>query len=111
VLLVRRVNEPQQGYWSLPAGFVEADEDPKHAAERECLEETGFEVRVTDLLDVISGREHPEGASIIILYQGEIIGGQAKPQDDVDAVAFFGAHEVPPLAFEATRIAIERWRA
>jgi ADP-ribose pyrophosphatase YjhB (NUDIX family) len=110
VLLARRVNEPQQGRWSLPAGFVEADEDPKDAAVRECFEETGFKVRVTDLLDVIAGREHAGGASIVILYQGQIVGGQAIPQDDVDVVAFFDAQELPPLAFEATRIALARWR-
>ncbi len=28
VLLVRRVNEPYRGMWTLPAGFVDADEDP-----------------------------------------------------------------------------------
>jgi ADP-ribose pyrophosphatase YjhB (NUDIX family) len=111
VLLVRRVNEPQRGRWSLPAGFVDADEDPKDAAARECLEETGFEVRVRDLLDVIAGREHPGGASIVILYLGEIVGGQAKAHDDVDAVGFFEARELPPLAFEATRIALGRWQA
>ena len=43
VLLVRRVNEPYRGRWTLPAGFVDAGEDPRRAAERECLEETGLQ--------------------------------------------------------------------
>ena len=34
VLLVRRVNEPFRGLWTLPAGFVDAGEDPARAAER-----------------------------------------------------------------------------
>jgi len=42
VLLVRRANTPQKGMWTLPAGFVDAGEDPAQAAERECLEETGL---------------------------------------------------------------------
>jgi len=56
ILLVRRVFEPHKGEWTLPAGFVNAFEDPARAAERECLEETGIIVHATVLHDVISGR-------------------------------------------------------
>ena len=42
VLLVRRAWDPQRGYWSLPAGFVDEDESPPEAALRECREETGL---------------------------------------------------------------------
>ena len=31
VLLVRRVNEPFRGLWTLPAGFVNGGEDPAQA--------------------------------------------------------------------------------
>ncbi|NMC77840.1 MAG: NUDIX hydrolase, partial [Chloroflexi bacterium] len=61
VLLTRRINPPYQGCWTLPAGFVDAHEDPVKAAARECLEETGLVVQVTDLLDVLAGREHRNG--------------------------------------------------
>jgi ADP-ribose pyrophosphatase YjhB (NUDIX family) len=111
VLLVRRVNAPEQGKWSLPAGFVDADEDPRQAAERECAEETGLQVRAGDLLDVIAGREHAAGASIVLVYRGEIQDGEAHPGDDADQVGFFAPHELPPLAFAATRRALERWQA
>lgn len=57
VLLVRRANEPYRGLWTLPAGFVNGNEDPAEAAARECLEETGLSVHVTRVLDVIAGRE------------------------------------------------------
>ena len=111
ILLVRRSVEPEIGKWTLPAGFVEGDEDPQATAVRECQEETGLEVRIGGLLDVIHGREHSSGASIVIIYTGEIVGGELAPNDDADAVEFFASSELPPLAFTATEHAIGVWSA
>ena len=102
VLLARRVNDPQRGLWTLPAGFVDAGEDPARAAERECFEETGLSVRVMRVLDVIAGREHERGADFVIVYQAEILGGIISPSDDADAVEWFEYDKLPPLAFIAT---------
>lgn len=103
VLLTRRIYEPDRGKWSLPAGFMDAFETPELAAERECLEETGLQVRVTGLLDVLGGREHPNGADIFILYRAEIVGGKLDAGDDADQVGFFARDQLPPLAFITTR--------
>jgi ADP-ribose pyrophosphatase YjhB (NUDIX family) len=103
VLLVRRAMVPKQGAWSLPAGFVDDGEDPKESAVRECREETGLEVRIDELLDVIYGKEHERGASIVILYAAERIGGRLEAGDDADEVGFFSPDDLPELAFEATR--------
>jgi 8-oxo-dGTP diphosphatase len=103
VLLTRRVNDPQRGLWSLPAGFIDAGEDPAQAARRECLEETGLKVKITSLLDVIAGREHTRGADIIIVYRAEVVSGSIQAGDDADKVEFFARDQLPPLAFYATR--------
>ncbi|MGE5375019.1 MAG: NUDIX domain-containing protein [Bacteroidota bacterium] len=103
VLLARRINEPFRGMWTLPAGFINGGEDPAAAAVRECLEETGLSVRVTRVLEIISGREHPRGADFIIVYQAEVLGGELRPADDADAVEWFGRDQLPPLAFRATQ--------
>ena len=103
VLLVRRANDPQRGLWTLPAGFVDAGEDPARAAERECLEETGLQAQVTGLLDVVFGLEHARGAHIVIAYRAEIVGGSLQPGDDVDQAAFFERQALPPLAFSTTK--------
>jgi 8-oxo-dGTP diphosphatase len=102
VLLVRRANDPQRGLWTLPAGFVDAGEDPAEAVRRECREETGLEVRTTGLVDLLYGQEHPRGAHIFIVYRAEIIGGTLQPGDDVDDANFFSLHDLPPLAFKTT---------
>jgi 8-oxo-dGTP diphosphatase len=103
VLLVRRANDPRRGLWTLPAGFVDAGEDPVRAAAREALEETGLRVQIGALLDVMYGQEHPGGAHIILFYQGEIISGDMHAQDDVDRAAFYNLNQLPPLAFSTTQ--------
>jgi 8-oxo-dGTP diphosphatase len=108
ILLVRRANEPFRGLWTLPAGFINGGEDPAAAAARECLEETGLHVRVTRVLEIVSGREHERGADFIIVYQAAVLGGELKPDDDADAVAWFARQSLPPLAFRATQLVLSR---
>jgi 8-oxo-dGTP diphosphatase len=108
-LLVKRANVPERGKWTLPAGFVDAGEDPEEAAIRECLEETGLHIHIHSLLDVFSGKEHERGADIVILYRGSVESGSPKAGDDAMDVAFFGPEGLPPLAFDATRKAIQCW--
>ncbi|HPP62021.1 MAG TPA: NUDIX hydrolase [Anaerolineales bacterium] len=103
VLLVRRVNEPFRGLWTLPAGFVDAEEDPARAAARECLEETGLVIRVTRTLEVVAGREHPRGADFVIVYAAEVESGVLHAADDADKAGWFEMSDLPPLAFLATK--------
>ena len=107
VLLVRRVNEPFRGLWTLPAGFINGGEDPAEAAARECLEETGLSVRVNRVLEIISGKEHPRGADFTIIYQANVLNGELKPDDDADAAEWFARDNLPPLAFRATQKVLE----
>ena len=53
VLLVRRAKAPRAGRWSLPGGRQRLGETLRGAAAREVREETGVEVEVTALLDVV----------------------------------------------------------
>jgi len=103
VLLVRRVNEPFRGLWTLPAGFVNGGEDPARAAERECLEETGLNVKVSRVSEIIYGREHERGADFVIVYLADVLGGELSPADDADAVEWFAWDQLPELAFKATQ--------
>jgi 8-oxo-dGTP diphosphatase len=52
LLLTKRAIEPWLGLWCAPSGFCVGDEHPINAAEREALEETGVQVRVTGHLGI-----------------------------------------------------------
>jgi len=108
VLLVRRANEPFRGLWTLPAGFVNASEDPAEAAARECAEETGLVVKITGILDIHAGREHPRGSDFIIFYRGQVEGGMLLADDDADAVEWFERGSLPGLAFRSTKTILEQ---
>ncbi len=109
ILLTQRLYDPFKGHWALPAGFIDAGEDPRRAAERECLEETGLVVESLDLLDMDSGREHPHGADIILIFRARLIDGNIHAGDDAAAAAFFSKADLPPLAFKATQQIVQNW--
>ncbi len=111
VLLVKRANDPMKGFWALPAGFVDAEEDPQAAARREVLEETGFTAQIDRLIDVYHTPNDGGLASIVIAYAGSILSGELHPDDDAEDARWFTQDTLPPLAFLPTRRLIERWQA
>jgi len=59
--------------WSLPGGFVEAYETQKHAAVRETLEETGYEIHVDGF---VGEYYRPQFRTIRCIYRGYVVGGE-----------------------------------
>ncbi len=110
VLLIQRANDPMEGYWALPAGFMEWDEDPAAAAQRECLEETGLVVKIDGLLDVFHTPDDGGLADVVIAYTAHITGGEMAAADDAAAVAWFTRDAIPPLAFLPTQRLIAQWK-
>ncbi|MEM7224807.1 MAG: NUDIX hydrolase [Pseudomonadota bacterium] len=53
VLLIRRGKAPKAGSWSLPGGRQKLGETVRQAATREVAEETGVEIEILRLLDVV----------------------------------------------------------
>ncbi len=111
VLLVRRANDPGKGGWALPAGFVDDDEDPQRAAERETLEETGLIVKADRLIDVLHRPDADGLADIVIAYGARMVGGSLAAADDAEDAAWFSADALPPLALETTKKVIGAWLA
>jgi 8-oxo-dGTP diphosphatase len=66
-----------------PAGIVEYGEDPKEAAIREALEETGLEIKIVRDLgwSFISYQDFP-GPTLYVLFEAQAIGGELREGDE-----------------------------
>ena len=110
LLLVRRGVQPGKGLWALPAGYVDAGEDPRVAAAREAREETGLSVEVGRVVDVypsaVTGGHR--GASFFLAFEAAVVGGELAAADDALDAGFFGPDDLPELACESTRDAVRR---
>jgi ADP-ribose pyrophosphatase YjhB (NUDIX family) len=112
LLLVQRANEPYQGWWMLPAGFVEYGDSAEATARREATEETGLQVELTGLQGVYFGTDDPRDIAHLVAYTARVVGGTLSPADDAAAAAYFGSDELPDqIAFEGQRQAIRAWAA
>ncbi len=103
LLLVRELSD---GGWTLPGGWVDINETPSHAVEREVLEESGYEVRAEKLLALYDRRKHGHPEYIFHLYKlyfrCELVGGQPKNSHETADAAFFAEDEIPPLSIGRT---------
>ncbi len=88
VLLIERGKDPLKGWWTLPGGLVETGECLECAVRREILEETGLEVRPSEVVAVferimpdIEGRT--EFHYVIVDYLCEFKSGYLRPASDV----------------------------
>jgi 8-oxo-dGTP diphosphatase len=67
------------GFWELPGGKVEPDEDPRAALARELHEELGVEVDVLDVVDV-SFHRYEEKSVLLLFYRVQRRPGSAEPR-------------------------------
>jgi ADP-ribose pyrophosphatase YjhB (NUDIX family) len=92
------------GTWWLPGGGLEFGESPRECLVREFLEETGLDVRVRGVLDVVSDvtdivREPVRLHSIRLIYEVEVALGSARPESDgsTDAVQWVRYRQLQDL--------------
>jgi 8-oxo-dGTP diphosphatase len=111
VLLVKRRNDPYKDCWHMPAGYVEVDEEPARAAEREALEETGLVVQAQHLVDCYLDTEDPRGNVLILIYDAIIVDGKLTTNNEVEALDFFSLQQLQklPLAGMSAEKEISDW--
>jgi ADP-ribose pyrophosphatase YjhB (NUDIX family) len=112
ILLVKRGIQPWRGFWYLPAGFVEADESPRQAAEREGFEETNLKISAMRLIDVYFYNDDPRGNGLLILYAGKITSGTIKLNPEAQEIRYFSREEISSLqlAGGSHNLAIQEWK-
>lgn len=105
ILLIRRDIEPARGLWSYPGGYMDRGETAPSAAAREVFEETGLVVSCRRLLGVYS---YPTSIVVVIVYEAEILSGQASPGPECSEARWFLPGDIPwsELAFPSVRQAL-----
>ena len=111
ILMVRRApGASREGYWSIPAGFVDYGEEVRTAAARELLEETGLEAEIGEVAFVASNFHDPAKLTVGVWFEGTVTGGTLQAGDDADEVGFFPLDDLPELAFDTDREFLGRLR-
>jgi 8-oxo-dGTP diphosphatase len=124
VLLARRRNPPDAGFWGFPGGHVEFGESLMAAAVRELREETGLVAEPLELLPLLEERKHNEQGRchahfILVPVRFAYAGGDPLAGDDADEVMWWtpgtplegaSSEGVESLAWHALRNAGHRDR-
>lgn len=109
IVLIQRGHPPHKGEWTLPSGFVEADESAEEAAIREAEEETGLKVEIIELANINSFPEGPPVSGIMIFYRMRPIGGELRAGDDASDAKVFQPADLPLLPFRTHREMLAEW--
>lgn len=119
VLLIQRNKAPARGVWTVPGGRVELGEQLIAACRREFKEETGLDVDIVELIEVVerfgkrdNGR--PQYHFVIFDYLVTVRGGELSPGSDAADAVFTKLEECDLPLTEGLRPVIEkartRWR-
>jgi len=109
VLLGKRLGSYGRGKWGLPQGYIEYDEDFLTAALREAKEETGLDIEIRSIINVVSNFLSPELHTLAIILQAVVKAGEPCAADDLETLEWFPlAGPLPEMAFEADEFIIKR---
>lgn len=107
VLLIQRADEPFQGSWALPGGFLAIEEDLESGAKRELEEETGISgLYLEQLYTFGAPQRDPRERVISVTYFALVPPHNLSPRAGSDAkrVDWFALEALPPLAFDHEEI-------
>jgi ADP-ribose pyrophosphatase YjhB (NUDIX family) len=112
VLLGRRRGGSGAGEWGLPQGHIEFAEDFLTATIREVKEETGLDVEIRSVLNVVSNLLSPRLHTLTIVLLAEVVGGDLVAGDDLEVLEWVPlSGPLPELAFEADEYIIQEYQS
>jgi ADP-ribose pyrophosphatase YjhB (NUDIX family) len=103
ILLVKELID---GGWTMPGGWVDVDEPPSRAVEREVWEESGYLVKASRLLAVYDRNLHGFPPYIFHSYKMyflcDLVGGEATTSIETGGAEFFAVNALPALSLPRT---------
>ena len=107
VLIIQRDQDPFQGKWALPGGFVNMDEGLDEAVRRELEEETGItRLYLEQLYTFGAPKRDPRERVISVAYYAlvKLADHAVRAASDARNVAWFPVADLPDLAFDHEEI-------
>ena len=110
ILLCKRAIEPQRGFWTLPAGFMENGETTAQGASRETWEEAGAKVIVEAPFFMVNIAHINQ---VHLFYRGRLLSPEYSAGEESLEVALFHAEDIPwhNLAFRSVTLCLESYLA
>ncbi|TCL73578.1 NUDIX domain-containing protein [Rhizobium sp. BK251] len=110
ILLYKRVNAPEAGFWNIVGGKVDHMERAADAARREAEEETGLAIGKVEMLcttEQIIAADHQHWVSMI--YVARDVEGEPRlmEPDKLSDLGWFGRNDLPSPLSAFTQAAIE----
>ncbi len=104
LLLVKRPREPFMGYWALPGGFIDLDEDLEASAMRALARETGITgVYLEQLYTFGRPDRDPRERVITVAYYALVPSDRVRLRED-NSVGWFPVESRPKLALDHDEI-------
>lgn len=109
ILLCRRAIDPRDGFWTLPAGYLEQNESPEAGASREAWEEARARLKIDQLLATYAITRISQ---VQLIYRARLLSPEVEAGPESREVRLFGWEQIPwdDIAFPSVRWALEHFR-
>lgn len=110
IVMCRRAIEPRSGFWTIPAGYLEVNEDTADGAKREALEEACANIEIEALLAVYN---IPRISQVQLIYKARLLSDEIAAGPESLDVALVDRADIPwnDLAFPSVHWALNHFES